>query len=112
MVFDSHVRFQELWHSFSLRFLSAESIICCRIRDPNLPPKFFGRVRHSKETDGVKRVRFTDEQIIGMSKEQETADVKRDVVAYACKEHETDLKPHLKENHFASFNYPFIVDSF
>ncbi|MEL4073265.1 hypothetical protein WKW50_24340 [Ochrobactrum sp. GPK 3] len=47
-----------------------------------------------------------------MSKEQETADVKRDVVAYACKEHETDLKPHLKENHFASFNYPFIVDSF
>jgi putative transposase len=49
-------------------------------RDPKLPPNF-GRVRQNQETDGMKRSRFTEEQIIGILKEQEagakTADVCR-----------------------------------
>ena len=48
--------------------------------DPKLPPNF-GRVRYSEETDRMKHSRFTDEQIIGILKEQEnglrTADVCR-----------------------------------
>jgi len=49
---------------------------------PNLPASF-GRVRHSKETAGTKRVQFTDEQIIGMLKEQESGQRTADI----CRKH-------------------------
>jgi putative transposase len=43
----------------------------------------FRAIRHNKETDGMKHSRFTDEQIIGILKEQENGQKTADV----CRKH-------------------------